>query len=323
MGRAAWISSSPFLHARCSRSIPIERMLRTICAADSSSAKYERPLAAPAAGVGEGRRQAALAGAGGARDQDAAAAEVAAALEHLVERRDAGRDALGRDRVVEPEAGDRQDRDAVARRSGTGTRCVPCVEPRYLTTRRRRVETWSSTRWSSEITQSETYSSRPWRVRVPSPRSPVMTAVTPRSLSQRNRRRSSARRSAALVKPANSTSSVSRTTRLAPIDVDREVEAHEQALEVVVAGLLDLAAIDVDVVDRRAACARCSAVEVEAERGDVLGELRRRSPRRRRRRRARRARARRGPGTPCANRVLPQPGPPHTSVVRPRGSPPR
>ena len=38
---------------------------------------------------------------------------------------------------------------------------VPWAEPRYLTTRRRRVETCSWTRWSSMITQSATYSSRP------------------------------------------------------------------------------------------------------------------------------------------------------------------
>ena len=61
---------------------------------------------------------------------------------------------------------------------------VPWAEPRYLTTRRRRVEICSWTRWSSRMTQSETYSSRPWRVSVPSPRSPVMMAVTPLSLSQ-------------------------------------------------------------------------------------------------------------------------------------------
>ena len=52
---------------------------------------------------------------------------------------------------------------------------VPCRLPRYLTIRSRRVEICSLTRWSSRITQSETYSSRPCRVSVPSPRSPVMT----------------------------------------------------------------------------------------------------------------------------------------------------
>ena len=65
-------------------------------------------------------------------------------------------------------------------------------------------------------TQSETYSSRPWRVSEPvPPRSPVITAVTPRSLSQPKRRRSSARRIPAFDKPPNKDSSVSRTTRFA------------------------------------------------------------------------------------------------------------
>ena len=72
------------------------------------------------------------------------------------------------------------------------------------------------TRWSSRITQSETYSSSPCRVRAPTPRSAVTTAVTRRAFSQRNRRRSSARSRLAFDKPANRLSIVSSTTRLAP-----------------------------------------------------------------------------------------------------------
>ena len=94
--------------------------------------------------------------------------------------------------------------------------------------RSRRVEVCSVTRWSSTITQSETYSSMPWRVSVPSPRSPVITAVTPRSLSQPNRRRSSERRIAVLENAPNSVSIVSITTRLAPTCVDRRAEPQEQ-----------------------------------------------------------------------------------------------
>ena len=70
---------------------------------------------------------------------------------------------------------------------------VPCSDPRYFSTRSRRVDVCSMTRWSSTITQSETYSSMPCRVSEPSPRSPVTTAVTPRSFSQPNNRRSSER----------------------------------------------------------------------------------------------------------------------------------
>ena len=78
-----------------------------------------------------------------------------------------------------------------------------------------------------------------------------MTAVTPFSLSHRNSRRSSARRIASLGSPANSASIVSSTTRLAPTAVDHRAEPDEQPLQVVLAGLLDLAALDVHVIDRQ------------------------------------------------------------------------
>ena len=147
-------------------------------------------------------------------------------------------------------------RDAVARRSGTDTRSCRACEPRYLTTRRRRVETCSVTRWSSRITQSETYSSRPCRVSVPSPRSPVMIAVTPLSFSQRNRRRSSARRMRLVREAAEQRLDRVEHDALGADRVDRVAEADEQAFEVVLARLLDLAALDVHVVDQRASSAR-------------------------------------------------------------------
>ena len=90
------------------------------------------------------------------------------------------------------------------------------LDPRYFTIRSRRVEISFSTRWSSRITQSDTYSSSPWRVRVPSPRSAVITAVTSRSFNQVNRRRSSDRRLAWSFSDEKSTSSESMTTRFAP-----------------------------------------------------------------------------------------------------------
>jgi len=96
---------------------------------------------------------------------------------------------------------------------------VPWVVPLYLTTRRRRVESWSVTRWSRKMTQSETYSSRPWRVNVFSPFSPVTMVVMPLSLSHRKRRRSSTRRIRGLGNPAKSDSIVSRTTRFASIEL--------------------------------------------------------------------------------------------------------
>ncbi len=137
-----------------------------------------------------------------------------------------------------------------------GYSLVPWTLPRYLTMRRRRVETWSSTRWSSRMTQSETYSSSPWRVSVPSPRSPVMTAVTPLSLSQRNSRRSSARRIAWFRQAAEERLDGVEHHALGADRVDGVAQADEQPFEVVLAGLLDLAALDVHVVDDQLAFAR-------------------------------------------------------------------
>ena len=94
---------------------------------------------------------------------------------------------------------------------------VPWAEPRYLTIRMRRVAICSATLWLRKITQSATYSSRPKRVRVRSPCSPVMTAVTPRVFRKPNRRLSSARRITSLVKPEKRVSTVSSTTRFAPM----------------------------------------------------------------------------------------------------------
>ena len=65
---------------------------------------------------------------------------------------------------------------------------------------------------------------------------------------------------------------VSSTTRLAPMRVDGVAQADEQAFEVVLAGLLDLAALDVDVVDQQLLLLG-QIVQVEAERADVLGQL--------------------------------------------------
>src|SRR5450759_5107516 len=94
---------------------------------------------------------------------------------------------------------------------------VPWVDPRYLTTRRRRVEISSRIRWSSTITQSETNSSMPCRVSLSGrSRSAVMTVVNSFCLSQPNRRRISARRIPGFGISPKSASMVSRTIRRAP-----------------------------------------------------------------------------------------------------------
>src|SRR5206468_3722934 len=54
--------------------------------------------------------------------------------------------------------------------------------------------------------------------------------------------------------------------------VDRVAEPHEEPLEIVVAGLLDLAALDLDVIEHELLLLDQSR-KIEAERGYVLGEL--------------------------------------------------
>ena len=71
--------------------------------------------------------------------------------------------------------------------------------------------------------------------------------------------------------PPNSASIVSRTTRLAPM-VDGGRQADEEAFEVILAGFLDLAALDVDVVDDSFFC--CGPVPPDrTQRGDVFGQF--------------------------------------------------
>ena len=103
--------------------------------------------------------------------------------------------------------------------------------------------------------------------------------------------------------------------------VDRVAEADEQPLEVVLAGLLDLAPVDLDVIDD------------ELLLGDELGRGRSRgSGRSAASSSAVSSKAMKTPGSPNSaaprtrnsmpKSVLPQPAPPQTSVGRPRGSPP-
>ena len=58
------------------------------------------------------------------------------------------------DGVVEVERRDRHDAEARPSSMRNGYSLVPCGEPRNFTTRSRRMASWSSTRWSREITQS-------------------------------------------------------------------------------------------------------------------------------------------------------------------------
>ena len=241
--------------------MPIERMLRTIWPGDSSNAKYRQRLAARAGRVREVRgqrwscrcRRCPM-------TRTRAAAEIALAAEHRVEPGDA--------------AGDRARRETSCCRPSdvigstlmpsssirNGYSLVPCdgaavlddaQAPRRDLVDRRDGRAGSRSRRRTPPARGGSAS--------PSPRSPVMTAVTPLSLSQRNRRRSSARRMASLRQPAEQRLDRVEHDALGADRVDRVAEADEQAFEVVVAGLLDLAALDAHVVDRAASSAAISS----------------------------------------------------------------
>ena len=170
------------------------------------------------------------------------------------------------------------------------------------------------------ITQSATYSSRPWREIVFSPRSAVMTAVTPFPLSHRNRRRSSDRRIASFESPAKSDSIVSSTTRFAPI----ESMACPSRMNSPSRSYSPVSWISV------------RSIETKSTRSFFRAARSARSKPREAtfcaRSRALSSNAMKTPGSPCsraprtrnsiANSVFPQPAEPATSVGRPRGSPP-
>ena len=92
---------------------------------------------------------------------------------------------------------------------------APWLEPRYLMMRIRLVAICSLTRLSTKMMQSEIYSSRPWWVNVPCCTSPVISAVTCLSLSQRKSLLISKRNMPVSVTPANNDSMESSTTRFA------------------------------------------------------------------------------------------------------------
>ena len=148
----------------------------------------------------------------------------------------------------------------------------------------------------------------------------MITAVTPLSFSQRNRRRSSERSSASLVKPPNSDSMVSSTMRFAPtesIAKPRRTKSPSRSYSPVsaisarstrtwsIASFLSSTRASRSKPSERTFCASSSPVS---------------------------SKLMKAPGSPncvaprtrnsIASSVLPQPGPPHTSVGRPFGSPP-
>ena len=196
--------------------------------------------------------------------------KIALAAQHRVEPRNAGGNPLAGDLVLKPQRRDRQHRDAVLV-DEEGILVGAVSEPRYFTTRRRRVEIWSLTRWSSRITQSETYSSRPWRVSV------AVAALAGDDGGH-----------ALVLEPAEQAAQLGaqdgvvgqageqRLERvqhhaLGADGVDRVTEPDEQSFQVVLAGLLDLAALDVDIVQHDFP-ALGQTFQVESERSDVFGQ---------------------------------------------------
>src|ERR1051326_1892110 len=159
VGRVAWILNRPRL-IHFSRLIPTELMLRRIWLGDSSYAKYM---------ARSSREQAELANAAAKLDLPVPAVPV---IKTLLPRKNPFPPSMV-SRLVMPL--ERRSVDAVwvnpREVMGTteipllsirnGYSFVPCDEPRYFITRRRRVEICSLTRWSSISTQSATYSSSP------------------------------------------------------------------------------------------------------------------------------------------------------------------
>ena len=139
------------------------------------------------------------------------------------------------------------------------------AEPRYLTMRNRRVELWSSTRWSSTITQSETYSSSPWRVRCSASRSPVTMAVTPFSFSHRNSRRQLGAHHEPVGEPGEQQLDGVEHHAFRANGIDGVPQPDEQSLEIIFARLQQLGALEVDVIEQQPPPG-AQPLEVEAER---------------------------------------------------------
>ena len=268
------------------------------------------------------RRQAGLAGAGRARRERCCPGSTPLPPSIVVEPRDAGGDRARCGAGWSSPSDVIGSTESPARRSGTDTRWSrggAAVLDDAQAPRR----DWSVTRWSRRITQSETYSSMPCRVRVPSPRSPVMTAVTPLSLSQRTG--AAARRAgcAWFVQPAEQRLDRVEHDPLGADRIDRVAEPDEQPFEIVFAGLLDLAAVDLDVVDRRLLARATSWSRSNPSERDVL----RPGPRRVSSNAHEHAglaevRGAARPGTHARAASCRSPAPPQTSVGRPRGKPP-
>ena len=149
-----------------------------------------------------------------------------------------------------------------------------------------------------------------------------MTVVTPLSFSQRNSRRNSARRIVVVRQAGKERLDRVEHDALGADRSDRVVEPDEEPFEVVLARFLDLAAFDVDVVDGQLARPRPDSGRSKPSDATSLAISSAFS-----------SNVMNTPGSSnwtapltrnvSASSVLPDPGPPQTSVGRPLGSPPR
>ena len=157
-------------------------------------------------------------------------------------------------------------------------------------------------------------------MRTPSPFSPVITVVRPRSLSQRNSRRSSERSTSGLGNPAKRDSTVSSTTRFAPT-VRAAWSSRTKSpsrLNSPVSWISARSTRTWSMAIRFRATSRSTSNPSEATLAASSASLS--------------SKDMKTPGSPCstaprirnsiAKSVFPHPGPPHTSVGRPRGRPP-
>ena len=263
------------------------------------------------------RGDAGLAGAGAAAEQDARSLEIAFAFKHGVEARDAGRHALARGDLGEAERRHRQHGEAVAVDQegifiGAMGRAAIFDHPQP-----------PRGGLLDDAVIEHDHAIRDIFLDAIARRGPVVAALG-----------GDDHRQVALLEPGEQAAQfraddgdigdageqgVDAVEHDAPGVhlLDRMGQAHEQALEIIFAGFLDLVPVEMDMIHGDQA-AFFEIGQIKAER-DAHWRPDRRSARRRRRTRPVHC-ARVAPLTRkvVASRVLPQPAPPQTSVGRPR-----
>ncbi len=233
--------------------------------------EVEAALAAATRGLGHARGEAGLAGPRRARDQGAAAAVEPLAAEHGVEARHAGGDPLAGDPVVQAEGGDREHRDAALvdeERVLVGAVRGAAVLDHAQPARRHLL---------GDAHVEEDHAVGDVLLEVP----PGEGALAALARDHRG--------DALILEPAEEAPQLGAEDPLVgeggeerlqgvehdplrPDGGDGVPEPDEEPVEIVLAGLLDLAALHLDVIERELPLRR-QGVEVEPERGHVPGQL--------------------------------------------------